>query len=545
MAAEPTLTTIASYQCMLAPYTVLTPGPAGSGKSLAVDYDKSPPHFQLIRALSTVNIPLAALTVSIFLCNVLAVALAGLFSSTTRKLNMTTEVRTHEAPRLQDVFTKPAQEMYFILAEQLSELTTPLTWTTPAYYVLPVLPATSDDVEMYETPSLGIGIDIKCNQLDPRNITMACDMSQCATSTEFFDYSDYSLVVADACWGNTVASAATGTERFTTNYTWEGLSHDNIIQSTNCPNTFFPIWVERPWDPQQSSGERYETKLNSLILKCTTVETVAELNIVVGREQVLSSSVVRNLTSEEVTALYPTNRTGLVYIPSYLNNTIHANTTGPVNITDRLASTFIDAIRAGIRTENSPDSHKIRWFNYLMKSIDPKIDRNLPNMTHIPDAAYIAGAMEEVYRRLFVINLRLYEASIIKSGAEHTHTAAAVLLINRVAVSRVMFHLAGSIILTIMLVLAYIYLRRRQPVGHVPKTLAGMYALLYASNAKEECGQLSGKNPKERAKHLEEFEGKYVYGSFLGGEHYGVYRRGELAESYTAEVEGKLKSMKM
>lgn len=544
MTAEPTLTTIASYQCMLAPYTVLTPGPAGSSTSLAVDYDKSPPHFQLIRALRTNNIPLAALTISIFLCNVLAVALAGLFSGTTRPLNMTTEVDTHEVPRLYAGFTKPAQEMYFILAEQLAKITPPLAWTTPGYYVLPVLPVDSTDVKQYQTPSLGIGIDIKCNLLPAQNITMACDMRGCAASNEPYDYSDYSMVVADPCWGHTVASAATGTELFTTNYTWEGLSHDNLVHSTNCPDTFFAIWAERPWDPQPPNGERYQTHLDSLVLKCTTAETVVELNVLVSKErQVVSSTVVRTLAAEEVTALYPRNGTGPTNIQSPVNTTGVANSSNPVNIESRLAATFIDVIRAGIRTENSPDSHKIRWLNNLMKTIDPRIDRNLRNMTHIPDPAYIAGALEEAYRRLFAINLQLYQATMIGTGELHKHPAAAVVQIDRVGVSSLMFILAASIILTIMTVLTFLYLRRRQPVGNVPETLAGMYALLYASNAKEECGKLYGKDPKERAKNLEEFEGQYVYGSFQDGEHYGVYRRGELAGLDTAEMEGKWKSV--
>lgn len=51
MVIEPVLIVIGTCQCMLAPYHALAPGPALSSKSLTLDYDKSPPHFQLFNSL--------------------------------------------------------------------------------------------------------------------------------------------------------------------------------------------------------------------------------------------------------------------------------------------------------------------------------------------------------------------------------------------------------------------------------------------------------------------------------------------------------------
>lgn len=90
--------------------------------------------------------------------------------------------------------------------------------------------------------------------------------------------------------------------------------------------------------------------------------------------------------------------------------------------------------------------------------------------------------------------------------------------------------------MVIMLLLLFVYYRCWQPVGYVPQHLAGMYALLYASNAKEECGKLRGRNPAERAAALKDFKGTYVCGRFGGDKndtHYGVHRTGSLENSGT------------
>lgn len=56
-----------------------------------------------------------------------------------------------------------------------------------------------------------------------------------------------------------------------------------------------------------------------------------------------------------------------------------------------------------------------------------------------------------------------------------------------------------------------------------------MYAHLYASSAKEECGQVTGSSA-DRARRLEELGAKYTYGWFEGKDklrHVGVYREAE------------------
>lgn len=82
-----------------------------------------------------------------------------------------------------------------------------------------------------------------------------------------------------------------------------------------------------------------------------------------------------------------------------------------------------------------------------------------------------------------------------------------------------MFIIAVTILAIMIMVLVVIYWGKR----HVPESLVGMYALLYASNAQVECGEMEGSSPQERARKLES-KAQYKYGEYPDGMHHGVYR---------------------
>lgn len=508
MAAEPIFITIAICQCMIAPYAMLTRGTPTSSEALAVDFDKSPPHFQIVRSLRTRNIPLAALTLSILLCNVLAVALAGLFTITDRPLD-STEVVTYPNPI---VFTNkilPEQEMYHVLAEQLSGHSDDLPFTTPEYYMIPVLANSRVVVEQFEASTIGVGLDVNCSLIPEEDITLTCVDALCdreESAPRDLPY-DYTAFVDNPCWPLLGSTRPYRPPNRTDHYTWKGLSHDNIVQSSRlCQNDFFPLWVERSLNSKvagsvnRTNGNTY---LDSLIMQCRAVQKAVQLDIVVSKNSRLKNvSPVRALNPEEMTQLYKSTST------------------------DQLSLTFFGRIDAALQTRNTLDRHNMRWMNHLMRVIEPKIVRN---SSHIPDRAHVVSAFEEVYRRLFVIFLKLSEDDVVILGSPETIVVKATVTAWRVDVSRVMYCLAGSIILVMVVVLVLLYWHRQQTVGYLPTTLAGLYALLYASNAKEECGELYGRDPAERAKNLQDVGGLYACGRFADGEHYGVHRTGKLA----------------
>lgn len=87
---------------MVGPYETLCRGRAPSQKSLALDYDKTPPHFQLFQSLKAKNIALVTLTIAIFLVNVLVVTFAGLFSTRDIKFETPTESSRLVAPPIRN-----------------------------------------------------------------------------------------------------------------------------------------------------------------------------------------------------------------------------------------------------------------------------------------------------------------------------------------------------------------------------------------------------------------------------------------------------------
>lgn len=514
MAAEPIFITIAICHCMIAPYAMLTRGVPTDSKALAVDFDKSPPHFQIVRSLRTRNVPLAAPTVSILLCNVLAVALAGLFSITDLPLD-STEVVTYPRAIIYTNSILPQQEMYHVLAEQLSGRSGDLPFTNPEFYVIPVLANSSVMVEQFEASTIGVGLDVNCTLVPEEDISLTCVHPSCEreiSAPRDVPY-DYTAGVDNPCWPSFGSRESRPPPNWTDHYTWKGLSHDTIVSgSSACRTDFFLLWVERSLNPKvaqsvnQTNGNTY---LDSLFMQCTFVQKAVQLDIVVSKNNRLQNvSAVRPLDPYELNQLYRT-------------------------ITGNISQAFFHRIKAAPQTGNTLDRHNLRWINYLMRAIEPKIVRNATYITHIPDRAYVASAFEDVYRRLFVIFLKLSEDDGVILLDPETIVVKATATAWRVYVSHLMYCLAGSIILVIVVVLVLLYWHREQTVGYLPTTLAGLYALLYASNAKEECGELYGRDPAERAKNLEDVGGLYVCGRFADGEHYGVHRTGKLADPET------------
>lgn len=180
---------------------------------------------------------------------------------------------------------------------------------------------------------------------------------------------------------------------------------------------------------------------------------------------------------------------------------------------ETLAATFLQGIQGGWEREGTSDSgHDIRWLNYLITTLDLKTVQTLRNVSHIPNETNIANGFQDAYRRLFDINLRLYADTIFGPRDPLPQFASAKInvIVDRVKIRLSMFNIAVAILVTMIWVLVAIYWRQRQTIGHVPVSLAGMYALLYTSNAQEECGEMVGNTPQKRATRLKKFGAQYL-----------------------------------
>lgn len=510
---EPMLTTIASYHCMLGPYQTLDKGGAPCSTSLLIDYDKSPPHFQLLRSIRQGNFPLAALTTALLLSHVLAVAFAGLFSAKSVEL---TGNSTYGVIYPTFGFTGPIEgrslEMYYILADNLARDLPLPPLVTEEYFVLDFEAwDPSGDIEKYSGPSHGVGINVTCNLVTSDSIHLACDPSTDVNlPSAVYCPENYYITVSDPCWAHvTPSNNISLTQDFT------NTSGDFFLQSANCLNTFFAMWLQRPADPHPPNvTSLYLHYLDTVLLKCETVEKIVALNATATPDDViLDINVTRQLSAQEVLGMYP----------AY---------TKP---RDRLPHRFIESIRQGLLAEDEVnDADDIRWFNYLTATIDPSIVRNTTNITHIPDTAHLVAAFEDVYRRLFAITIGL-NSDLLNYGDGVQVTLPCVVHIDKVLVSGLMYKIAAAILFFIMAVLVLLYWGNRggRFEGHLPRSLAMMYSLLYASNAQDECGSVKGMDPEERAKELRNLGYRYRFGEFVNGgrPHIGIHREGPIASS--------------
>lgn len=480
MIIEPVLITLGSCACMLAPYKALNRANAPSSSPLAVDYDKSPSHFQLLRSLRTGNFVLAALSAAILLSNILATAFAGLFSPTTRDFHINTEMQTPTTVTVQGNFTDPAQEMYYVFVEDFAGSITSATWTTPEYYVLPFY-ATDDGVQEYQGPSLGIGIDINCALVAADKITETCNngeqLIECAGIRESLPTS--AIRVDDRCWAHYYNNPTRTIVTTRDLYKLYTTSADSLLRSVNCPDTLFTVWAQSfPTPHNTTKGKR---NYDVVILKCTMAETVVALTATVNKVQpVVKTSDIHPL---DKATLYP------------------ANTAAGT----RLAHTFTNVVYTG--ASNDPEFHDIKWLDHVLGLLNPDIWDPV-----LPDTSRIAAAVEDAFRRLFAINLGLYADDIL---APVFRDAAATALVrrDRVEVSDVIFYISVCVLAFMIVVLAMLYLGQGgQGVGHLPRSLVGVWAHLYATEPRE--------------------GGKWTYGWFEKGgrRHVGVYQVGESVE---------------
>lgn len=484
---------------ILAPYLALSQDARSAEQSLTINYDISSPTAQVMRTFYTRNYPVAILSVAVLISSFLGTILAGVFAGIIAESPAGIQLRVRQSPSISNAFTESVQEMYFILAESLVGNIPVPEWTTSDYYVVPFLPEQPLNLTQFQGPTFAVGLDIQCTAIDDNKVDRRCsganitELSQCDAGSTILTHVD------DPCWGDLMLDMGRSSSLPPT-----GPSHssDRLIRSTTCSDTFFAAWVETNIatnDTQEHSDP------SALVMRCGSSAKWVNLTVTVDRRHEVRRTIPR---VDRVRSLNYTNG-----MSSELN---------------LLSSSFLDVVLAGIEQDNHRNSHDLRWFNHLMALLRLEL---INNDTRLPDRSQVAASFQDVYRRLFVIALRLYSEDIFSLGQRHQVPGSAVLLSDRVQVKWLMFTLATTIYGFIFVAVVVVYCNLGKHLGPVPTTLVRVYSLLYASNAMEECGQMSGKNPDKRAKSLKSQGGEYVYGEFHVDEesHYGVYRKNELS----------------
>lgn len=487
---------------MLGPYKPARRGSDQKSISLTVDYDRYPPFLQMMTSFHSRNLALAAIGIAIILSNVLTVVFASIFSS------VPADTGTSENLKILTGFDGgAADEMYYVLGKSLEDNGTPLpTWVNEDYYVVPFSAPGRED-KTYNGNTMGIGVDIQCTTLRPEDYSLMCDDDNTRTRNltncpvEEFPYLWNKVGINDPCWTFTTSAEEEdswwGWSKQQGYQGWQHPSGDTIVRSATCKDTLFAIWVERPADPlARNASIPYKDEYDAVILRCKSSDKLINLAATMSNtKQVENVENVEPLTSAEVDSLYSQN-------PRL-----------------SLSTSFLDSLNRSVMHDART---QIPWMNYLMALKDPGIVRDLPtpgNVTHLPGPG-AAKAFEDVYRQLFAIDLWLHADSILSK--QKTDGVQLIADKQRVYVNSTEFYIAAAILVYIVVMLVWLYSRRKkQLVGHPPRSLVGMYAHLYTSNdAKQDCGELG----EDRALWESKLAEKYMYGGFDRQRHVGVYR---------------------
>lgn len=515
--------------CITFPIIELMNG-RGEPKILGFDYSKYSPFEQITNwALGDGATLPAALAIATLLAKVLIVALAALFSPTTMDFKVSTTIQTSGVPTVQGQMTESVPEMYYTLAGYLSADVSMLPWTTHDYCIIPFYPLQSTmriegyatvnwvklsydevSIDSYESSAFAIGSEIHCVLLPHQLITTSCEEYASRKPIECPLFGTNQTVatyiqVNDQCWNLTQFSVP---DSNSSAYSWTWPSTDFIVGSSNCPDTFFALWVERPANPHPlSAGDLYRGPDEAVGLKCVSTEKLLLLKATIKtfNRDVLSTS---NFEYADIEKLYSANTSA------------------------RLTSMFLNTIRADIRAPDDAVTHDLMWFNYLMAAVHPAIIQTQTNVTHLPNPSILVAAFEDIYRRLFAMSITLSAENLFAEHELEVSQATGVIRKDRVVVNVPMFVLALAILLYTVVVLLLLggYKHKPHKHGHIPVSLMGTFAMLYDSTAKDKVEGIDGKNPKDRMTKFKDRGGSYTYGAFMGQKNtprYGMYKRSD------------------
>lgn len=515
MGLEPILTTIGSYYCMLWPYETLRRlhetrvhdsdvkapkrsntkkrdarskrGDAKSRAALVIDYDRSPPYGQLLRALYTRDFGLAAFSFAILSTNLLMIALSALFDVESGNQFFSQEMSMHKAPIITGLLETQELDMYYTLLAHAGEYQTPLPiWTDLYSFVIPFYPllTVDKDTNYYRGETTAFAADIKCDVL-LREHTLPVNNTGSQTV-------NLSAVLNGTCL--TTEPLRPGEDQHMLELKTYGLSNmDKLIHRERCPGELVAAWLE------QDSGSSPEYLTTDIVdhYRVTLLYCNSSVKLSAVKALVLPTGyTVYSIPDITYLDLESSSKYGLI-------------------------NSFIQSLSPGAQV-GGVARDELSWFTHTMSITYPRILSNKPNLTHLPDSDYLAYAFQDTFSHLFAIKLSLNSGAISYGDTSVTVGSVAVSKLF-VTMRPIQFLTSVSVLGYIVVALCLIYIwRRPQITSHLPTSLAGMYVSLHASNAKGPWR--NGGSPGKRAKGL---SGGYGYGEYIGLDgraHRGVFR---------------------
>ncbi|KAI5854460.1 hypothetical protein BZA05DRAFT_394306 [Tricharina praecox] len=581
---ESFLVLLTSQVALLFPFKQLRRGNASAKNSISVNYDRRPPHLQVVNGIRTRNPLLTVLSTSILLANVLAVAVGGLFHKSTvevrypaKELALLGSLETLEAYNASSESLIKGDwdipyESFYVAAGDLMGFRRP-PWTTDELFYMPFTDSrnqTDDRGAKYITETFGMGVSMKCEEVPPELLStwtaLSLRANETATASKHRSFSFTTFVNRTMHFG---------TSRYDTLLFPDigAYARDNMFeQEEKFVKTFFPgeiingtkkyLYVEYGPNPYPETladkqdwefsafWHQYEYDPNR---RGTINDSFWESNVTVNKNFFDSDIQYLNKTVEGP-SMFILSRVGLRCQPTphLVRSTLtsdlsghiisHTDTslpftsspttsnqpTGLPGLVSIFMRTVMPRVTAKYSAHNSdklsPSSSPGSWLSLLLSDEARALTPGFTLYTH---PAQSARAMEAVLQRTFAIFLQLNADTIFRPPSAllsvGTRNGTLLRAEERVLIRPLALRIAVAILLAFVpaIVAAYVCLADASLV-HQPTTLAGLFSAVYACDF--DAGAVAGDKRGKRGKRGKEGY-VYGYGWFVGRDgrrHVGV-----------------------
>ena len=482
--------------CVLRPFEELRCGQATASQSLDLKYTSLPPPLVIWRALRARHFLLASVCATALSANGLAIALSGLFETTTIDLaidgiSSTRHLSTINASAIETIgdigrgsFGSGGYYDHFYIANSnISNQTHLPPWVSSEYYFLPVdLQAPHNDVGLvksYNVNTTGFGVDIKCAQLNTAE-------SNTTASLDFQAVGD----VLSATWTVSLTKRAAYSRNITYSLpdTMQDINLDSGATAMGALEVVTPVdvsgeeatglntehdrdlllggWIRAnitmvPFDAQEPVKNRLTVNsLNSTWIACRPHCFMAPFEVDVDS----SGRVLRATRAGS-------DHTALSFSPP--QNGIQHNFTQKINSLLGPRSTGSEELHN--------DTYASAWVPFLVKvlanssnSVDPQ--------SPVPDFTLIGPLMEDIYRRSFAIILALHPGLFLHVNEPRMMLAKLTITPIRVFMSRPMWYVSTTLLsLNVAVAALYYWKRPNRILRKMPTTVANILELFEGS----------------------------------------------------------------
>ncbi|KAI5853621.1 hypothetical protein BZA05DRAFT_396668 [Tricharina praecox] len=565
-----------TYQItLLFPFKHLTQGNASAKSTIAVNYDRRPPHLQVFNGVRTRNPLLVVLSVSILLANVLAVAVGGLFYKSAMEfpvpitLALSGSLERLEAYNASSLirgeYDVPYDAFYVGAGDAMGFERRP--WTTDELFYIPFTASTTgqgDQSDNYTTETYGLGATLKCEEIPQDMVSTWYALDLAKNDTDFagkhrnFEFTTFANTADDVplllksqrdnnrFWrGDDPREDLTGIF-FSDNQTTKDVFYEYV--PTTYPDEladkkdwgFFGSWHRYGYDPDRrvtinrsffkenytGSDSVYDSDIQYLGKTISGPSMFIRSRVGLrcqASPRLVRSKLVSNLAGHIISHTD-------VELPLSAAMIAAANQTGTgivglVNTFSRKVILRVAKKQGGLidPVAQSPDPGPTNWITFLMHGEARK--RN-PAFDLYSYPAESARALEAVFMRTFAIYLQL-NADEIFPNTTTTPAAAATQQqqgtrfrsVNRVQMYPSAFYVSIVLLLLFIPGVIWTYASLYQGfLAHQPTTLAGVYAAIYASDVDATKAMVRGVDGGTGG-------ARYGYGWFVGGDgarHVGI-----------------------